>query len=71
MNPEQRKARIEKLYQDEFDFREAMKPFHKAEMRETIVLYCFGNAARSDRYRLRNGAGSIRLRRDDNRWDVS
>lgn len=42
MNPEQRKARIEKLYQDEFDFREAMKPFHKAEMRETIVLFGVG-----------------------------
>lgn len=42
MNPEQRKARIEKLYQDEFDFREAMKPFHKAEMRETIVLFALG-----------------------------
>ncbi|WP_434707555.1 hypothetical protein J3P75_16995 [Pseudomonas sp. R1-1] len=42
MNPEQRKARIEKLYQDEFDFREAMKPFHKAEMRETIILFALG-----------------------------
>jgi hypothetical protein len=42
MNSEQRKARIEKLYQDEFDFREAMKPLHKAEMRETIVLFGVG-----------------------------
>lgn len=42
MNSEQRKARIEKLYQDEFDLREAMKPFHKAEMRETIVLFGVG-----------------------------
>ncbi|WP_332768803.1 hypothetical protein [Pseudomonas koreensis] len=42
MNSEERRARIEKLYQEEFDFREAMRPFHKAEMRETILLFGLG-----------------------------
>ncbi|WP_445177944.1 hypothetical protein [Pseudomonas sp. McL0111] len=42
MNAEERRARIERLYQEELEFREAMEPFHKAEMRETFLLFGLG-----------------------------
>ncbi|MBC3208955.1 MULTISPECIES: hypothetical protein [Pseudomonas] len=42
MNSEQRRARIERLYEEELDFREAMRPFHKAEMREALMLFGLG-----------------------------
>ncbi|MBV4477548.1 MULTISPECIES: hypothetical protein [Pseudomonas] len=42
MSKEERRARIERLYQEELEFREAMQPFHKAEMREALLLFGLG-----------------------------
>jgi hypothetical protein len=42
MSTEESRARIDRLYQEEFEFREAMKPFRKAERRETVLLFSLG-----------------------------
>jgi len=42
MNTEESKARIQRIYQEEFEFREATKPFEKAQRREAILLLGLG-----------------------------
>lgn len=42
MSTEESRARIDRLYQEESEFREAMKPFRKAERRETVLLFSLG-----------------------------